>query len=176
MFRSVCSDRPPVLFRTNYYSIERISHGVTTSCLYLSSMYHIFYWLAKKQITPQILKKTCHRTDFEADLWPETRDFFWPNPLFLCGWCTSCEMTGCTTPYKVDFWKKQIMSEQHLHTEPLRNDDSNQLANYLWSLSDSACLVLIRILGIRWSHGTTRTLPAREPWGWKKNNKQEKVL
>ena len=24
-------------FRTNYYSIERISHGVTASCLYLSS-------------------------------------------------------------------------------------------------------------------------------------------
>ena len=24
-------------------------------------------------------QKARHRTDFEADLWLETRDFFWPN-------------------------------------------------------------------------------------------------
>ena len=34
---------------------------------------HVFHWLAKKKITKT---KACHRTEFEADLWPETGDFY----------------------------------------------------------------------------------------------------
>ena len=37
-------------------------------------MYHIFHWLAK--YPPPQKKKTRHCTDFEADLLPETEDFF----------------------------------------------------------------------------------------------------
>ena len=33
----------PVLFRTNYYSIERFSHGVTASCFTLLQIRHRHY-------------------------------------------------------------------------------------------------------------------------------------
>ena len=36
-------------------------------------MYHVFHCFAKKK---KIKKKVHHRTDLEADLWPETGDFF----------------------------------------------------------------------------------------------------
>ena len=39
-------------------------------------MYRVSHWLAKKN------KKACHRTDFETDLWPETRDLFWPCQFY----------------------------------------------------------------------------------------------
>ena len=59
--------------------------------------YHIFWWFAKKRkITPP--KKVRHRTNFEADLWPETGDFFggliyslWLNwTLPLCAYSSQC--------------------------------------------------------------------------------------
>ena len=39
-------------------------------------VYHVFHWFAKKKNYQKEEKKVHHHTDFEADLWPETRDFF----------------------------------------------------------------------------------------------------
>ena len=40
-------------------------------------MYHVSHWLANKFKNKNKTKqKRGHRTDFEADLWPETGDLF----------------------------------------------------------------------------------------------------
>ena len=46
------------------------------------TMYHVFPCWQKKKMAK---KKVCHRTDFEADRRPETRDFFWTYISNLAG-------------------------------------------------------------------------------------------
>ena len=62
-----CFVRPLLLSSPPYLCMGKVGLIPITAYMY------VFHWLAKKKKKKK--KKNCHRTDFKADLWPETGDF-----------------------------------------------------------------------------------------------------
>ena len=59
-----------------------VTYRCTCTCTCTCIMYYVFHWWAQKNKKDYPPQKSFHRNDFEADLWPETWDFFGPKTVF----------------------------------------------------------------------------------------------